>query len=260
MESEKEWEASESFVRLLTCATLGPSPLTVTRYLLLLEDDDLLFALVDQATRLGCKRTLLKMTGLSLAAACLPIRPLLSFPQLRFLHDFENYFAGLSHVSYTRLCSDSRTFRKADSHAKFISVARMCGRDVDICDVLARAASRPKSDGFSLCDAVRDVCANPFAVPAFVPSGQEFKVNYEFIRPFYSSWLSPDVIRLVSSISYQWVSGTYKPLDLLALADAVDEAGDAEFLTSHLRRPGPHHAGCHAVSFLRGAVRCHLAS
>src|SRR5205823_6227093 len=49
--------------------------------------------------------------------------------------------------------------------------------------------------------------------------------------------------------------GTLDPLRLAVLADALEDAGYAEGeLVDHLREPGPHVRGCHAVDSLLASL------
>jgi hypothetical protein len=47
-------------------------------------------------------------------------------------------------------------------------------------------------------------------------------------------------------------AGTLDPDRLAVLADALEEAGADAALVAHLREPGPHWRGCHAVDLLMG--------
>jgi hypothetical protein len=60
----------------------------------------------------------------------------------------------------------------------------------------------------------------------------------------------PDIRWLLSAIGRH---ETIEPMDLLALADAAEEAGCSEDkVLAHLRQPGPHFRGCWAVERLAG--------
>jgi hypothetical protein len=73
--------------------------------------------------------------------------------------------------------------------------------------------------------------------------------------PLHRSWLTPTVTNL-AAVAYEeraLPSGQLDPARLAVLADALEEAGcsDADLL-AHLRGPGPHVRGCHAVDAVLG--------
>jgi hypothetical protein len=63
-------------------------------------------------------------------------------------------------------------------------------------------------------------------------------------------WMTEDVIHTAASI----YATRANPLnDVGILADALDDTGDAaEWLTSHMRLPGPHYRGCWYIDILLG--------
>jgi hypothetical protein len=69
------------------------------------------------------------------------------------------------------------------------------------------------------------------------------------------AWLSPDVLSLAQA-AYEHrtlPAGTLEPARLALLADALEEAGCANTdVLGHLRGPGPHVRGCHAVDLCLG--------
>jgi hypothetical protein len=87
-----------------------------------------------------------------------------------------------------------------------------------------------------------DIFGNPFRPPPPLP-------------PSLLTWRSGLIPRLAEAAYENRLlpSGHLDPARLGVLADALEEAGvtDAELL-GHLRGPGPHVRGCHAVDFLLG--------
>jgi hypothetical protein len=85
---------------------------------------------------------------------------------------------------------------------------------------------------------LRDVAGNPFRPVAIEPA-----------------WLTRDVIGLAQA-SYDdrhLPDGTLDGTRLAILADALEDAGCTDVgILSHLRGPGPHVRGCHAVDALLG--------
>jgi hypothetical protein len=69
------------------------------------------------------------------------------------------------------------------------------------------------------------------------------------------AWLKPAVVGLAQAAYGGRIlpSGELDPLHLVALADALEDAGcdDADVL-AHLRGPGPHARGCHVVDAVLG--------
>jgi hypothetical protein len=92
-------------------------------------------------------------------------------------------------------------------------------------------------------------------------SGAEWRAQYELYRdiatapprlPSGAGWLrsSANVARLVRALDREEELGR---LDMLALADALEEAGCAErALLEHCRAHGPHRRGCWAIEHLTG--------
>jgi hypothetical protein len=74
------------------------------------------------------------------------------------------------------------------------------------------------------------------------------------VDPSWLSWNGGLVVRLALQVYEQRLlpSGEFEPARLRVLADAVEEAGGAGELLNHLREPGPHVRGCHAVDALIG--------
>jgi hypothetical protein len=88
-----------------------------------------------------------------------------------------------------------------------------------------------------LCKLFREVLGNPFAPLAIEPA-----------------WLDPDVLALATS-AYQeraLPSGHLDNARLGVLADALEDAGASGPLLEHLRSPGPHVRGCHALDAILG--------
>jgi hypothetical protein len=83
---------------------------------------------------------------------------------------------------------------------------------------------------------LRDLFGNPFR-PA--------------VRP---SWLAPTVTELAWAAYDERPSfeGTFDPTRLAILADALEDAGCADALISHLRSAGPHVRGCWALDVVLG--------
>jgi hypothetical protein len=91
-----------------------------------------------------------------------------------------------------------------------------------------------------LCGLVRDVWGNPLRPPRLDRSllGRDDGILVRLARAAHDDRLP---------------SGTLDPDRLAVLADALEEAGcDDEELLGHLRGPGPHVRGCHAVELLTG--------
>jgi hypothetical protein len=90
---------------------------------------------------------------------------------------------------------------------------------------------------------LRCVFGNPFREPADEPS-----------------WLTPD-IRLMARVAYdsrlrEGQGGALRPFEVAALADALEEVGCPEAaILEHLRGPGPHVRGCHALDAVLGKGR-----
>ncbi len=88
---------------------------------------------------------------------------------------------------------------------------------------------------------LRDIAGNPFrAAPA--------------VDPAWLAWQG-GAVRELARATYEerLPGGALDPARLAVLADALEDAGcgDAELL-GHLRRPGPHVRGCHALDLLLG--------
>jgi hypothetical protein len=136
------------------------------------------------------------------------------------------------------------------------AVARACGSDArdaasatgQVVSALYVAAGRSDSvrraEAAEHADLLRCLFGNPFRAAA--PIG-----------PAVLSWNDGCVARLARA-AYEERSGADGTLDnvrLAVLADALEESGyvGAEFL-GHLRGPGPHVRGCHAVDAILGRV------
>src|SRR5262249_41928657 len=92
------------------------------------------------------------------------------------------------------------------------------------------------------CDLLRDLFGNPLGP----------------LPPLGSSLLTWDngIVVNLARAAYddrRLPEGTLDPARLAALADTLEESGlaDADLL-GHLRGPGPHWGGCHAVDWLLG--------
>ncbi len=89
---------------------------------------------------------------------------------------------------------------------------------------------------------LRDVVANPFR-PASI------------VDPAWLAWRG-GVVRELARAAYEGrllPEGTLEPARLAVLADALEEAGcDYAELLGHLRGPGVHVRGCHALDLLLG--------
>jgi hypothetical protein len=66
--------------------------------------------------------------------------------------------------------------------------------------------------------------------------------------------LTPAVVALARAAYDERLlpSGELDPQRLAVMADALEEAGAAEEALAHLRGPGPHVRGCHAVDACLG--------
>ena len=136
------------------------------------------------------------------------------------------------------------------------AVARACGPDardaasatgqvVSALDVAAgRSDSVRRAEAAEHADLLRCLFGNPFRVP--VPIG-----------PAVLTWNDGCVPKLVQAAYEErsWADGTLDKTRLAVLADALEESGyeGAEIL-GHLRGPGPHVRGCHAVDAILGRV------
>jgi hypothetical protein len=88
-------------------------------------------------------------------------------------------------------------------------------------------------------DLLRDVFGNPFRRPPL-------------IEPGVLQWNGGTIQRLADE-AYEHrrlPSGHLDPPMLAVLADALEEAGADAALVAHLREPGPHYRGCHALDQL----------
>ena len=134
------------------------------------------------------------------------------------------------------------------------AVARACGPDArdaasatgQVVSALYVAAGRSDSvrraEAAEHGDLLRCLFGNPFRVP--VPIG-----------PAVLTWNDGCVPKLVQAAYEErsWADGTLDRTRLAVLADALEESGyvGAEIL-GHLRGPGPHVRGCHAVDAILG--------
>ena len=134
------------------------------------------------------------------------------------------------------------------------AVARACGPDArdaasatgQVVSALYVAAGRSQSvrraEAAEHGDLLRCLFGNPFRVP--VPIG-----------PAVLTWNDGCVPKLVQAAYKErsWADGTLDRTRLAVLADALEESGyeGAEIL-GHLRGPGPHVRGCHAVDAILG--------
>jgi hypothetical protein len=89
----------------------------------------------------------------------------------------------------------------------------------------------------ALCHLLRDIVGNPF-------------------RPIHvdPAWRTPAVAaRAEATYSNRQPTGELAPAALQALADALQDAGcSAPAVVGHLREPGPHARGCHALDLILG--------
>ena len=136
------------------------------------------------------------------------------------------------------------------------AVARACGPDArdaasatgQVVSALYVATGRSQSvrraEAAEHGDLLRCLFGNPFRVPA--PIG-----------PAAQSWNDGCVVKLARAAYEErsWADGTLDKTRLAVLADALEESGyeGAEIL-GHLRGPGPHIRGCHAVDAILGRV------
>ena len=134
------------------------------------------------------------------------------------------------------------------------AVARACGPDArdaasatgQVVSALYVAAGRSDSvrraEAAEHGDLLRCLFGNPFRIPA--PIG-----------PAVLTWNDGCVPKLVQAAYKErsWADGTLDRTRLAVLADALEESGyeGAEIL-GHLRGPGPHVRGCHAVDSILG--------
>ena len=84
---------------------------------------------------------------------------------------------------------------------------------------------------------LREVIGNPFRPVTIVPAHR-----------------TPSVVS-VAQAAYddrQLPRGELDPQRLAVLADALEDAGAPDELVAHLRSPGPHVRGCHAVDLCLG--------
>jgi len=127
-----------------------------------------------------------------------------------------------------RLCCPARIFPPADV-ADAVVDAVVGEQD----SPEARAAERKMQ-----ADLLRDLFGSPFR-PVAVEPGWRTQTVVALARAAYEGRELPD--------------GRLDPARLAVLADALEEAGatDADLL-AHLRGPGPHVCGCHAVDLLLG--------
>lgn len=86
------------------------------------------------------------------------------------------------------------------------------------------------------CDIIRDIIGNPY---------KQIIINH--------AWLTTDILSLAEA-AYSELSnaGHLDHARLTVLADALEEAGADEAISSHLRSPGPHWRGCHVIDALTG--------
>jgi hypothetical protein len=103
-------------------------------------------------------------------------------------------------------------------------------------------ADAKAAEGRAQCLLLRDLFGNPFRpAPAADPAWLAWQGGAvrELARAAYEGRRLPE--------------GTLDPARLALLADALEDAGcgDAELL-AHLRGPGPHVRGCHALDLLLG--------
>jgi hypothetical protein len=84
---------------------------------------------------------------------------------------------------------------------------------------------------------LREILGNPFRPAAFDPA-----------------WRTPLVVSLAEAAYQERLlpSGELDPQRLAVFADALEEAGAGGELLAHLRGPGPHVRGCHAVDLILG--------
>jgi hypothetical protein len=136
------------------------------------------------------------------------------------------------------------------------AVVRACGSDAgdaasatgQVVSALYSAAGRSDSvrraEAAEHADLLRCLLGNPFRVSA--PIG-----------PAVLAWNDGCVVRL-GQATYEersWTDGTLDNVRLAVLADALEESGLSDpQLPGHLRGPGPHVRGCHAVDAILGRV------
>jgi hypothetical protein len=91
------------------------------------------------------------------------------------------------------------------------------------------------AESVAQCDLLRDVIGNPFR-PVSIDA----------------AWQTADVVVLAQAAyeERQLPEGTLDPARLVVLADALEEAGASGAILDHLRAPGPHVRGCHALDLL----------
>jgi hypothetical protein len=105
------------------------------------------------------------------------------------------------------------------------------------CHVAAHSAETGLG-GQTQCALIREIFGNPFRPAAIAPA-----------------WQTPTILALAQAAydNRTLPAGGLDPARLAVLADALEEAGcDNADILSHLRSPGPHVRGCHALDLLLG--------
>jgi hypothetical protein len=106
-------------------------------------------------------------------------------------------------------------------------------------EVAQAAAMRQECE--AQCRLIHDLFGNPLLPPAD-------------IAPSLLAW-NDGTVTLLAHAAYAERSmpgGTLAPQRLAVLSDALEEAGADAGLVDHLRRPGPHYRGCHALDLILG--------
>jgi hypothetical protein len=87
---------------------------------------------------------------------------------------------------------------------------------------------------------LREVLGNPFRPQAPVPA--------------WLAWNGGTVAQLALAAYEERIlpAGNLDPARLSVLADALEEAGGPQEVLAHLRDPGPHVRGCHAIDLVLG--------
>ena len=127
-----------------------------------------------------------------------------------------------------RLCCPARRFPPADVSDAAVDTVVGEAESPE-----AKAAERKEQ-----ADLLRDIFGSPFRPVVVEPT-----------------WLPRPVVALARAAYEErdLPGGHLDPAQLAVLADALEEVGcDHADLLSHLRRPGPHVRGCHAVDLLLG--------
>lgn len=202
-------------------------------------------------------------------ACCRPFLPLLRDPRVGDSLDMAEQFAdglvGDSERSAARKLAqqaaqvrgvvqrpDAPKWERRAASLAYYAAARQAGEAAWNIPALAVEVLVRRAGGFDACDPraiKKSVGGSQAQILRDIFGPQPFR-PLPTLPPSVRIWNDDCVARLASAI-YEERSlpeGTLDPHRLAVLADALEEAGcDDVSLIEHLRGPGPHYRGCHAV-------------